>query len=101
MLYKLWEFIQLLLPYGLVLYMYRCNKSLPTTIKTRYGGGFKAVLITTDYGILFSNDKYIKNRAEALKKRKNQIESMNKQLLDELNSLTIDEREHLSEYFKD
>lgn len=101
MLFALWRFIQLLLPYGLVLYIYRRNKSLPTNIKTTYGKGFKAVLITTDYGVIYSDDKYIANRALELKKRKKQIEDMNNVLLDELNSMTVEERERLSEYFKE
>ena len=73
----------------------------PTTIRTKYGKGFKAVLITTEYGLLFSTDKYIANRALELKKRKNQIEDMNDKLLEELNSMTVEEREQLSEYFKE
>lgn len=101
MLFAIWRFIQLLLPYGLVLYIYSKNKALPTNIRTSYGKGLKAIMITTEYGILFSEDKYLSNRAEVLKKRKKEIDDMNAELLKELNSMTKEEKERLSEYFKE
>lgn len=95
MLYNLWRFIQLLLPYGLILHIYRCNKAMPANIKTRTGRNFRAILITTEYGIIFSDEKYIQNRTKRLKEKQKQVEAMNNALIDEINSLSFAERERL------
>ena len=95
MLFNLWKFIQLFLPYGFILWLYRQNKALQANIKTREGNNYKAILITEDYGILFSNDKYIKNRGAYLIKQKKLIEDRNNQVINELNSLSMIERERI------
>ena len=37
MLYKFWSWLQLWLPYGLILYMYKNNKALPSQLRLRNG----------------------------------------------------------------
>ena len=51
MLYKFWSWLQLWLPYGLILYMYKNNKALPSQLRLRNGRKLKAIMISTDYGI--------------------------------------------------
>lgn len=93
MLFNIWRFIQLLLPYGLILYMYRKNQALPANIRTRQGNNYKAMLITEDYGILFSEDKYIKNRSAYLMQQKKLLEQQSNIVINELNNLDFAERE--------
>ena len=95
MLFNLWRWIQLWLPYGLILWIYRRNQAIPTNIKTYEGNNYKAMLITEDYGILYSEDKYIRNRGQYLMEQKRQIEEQNKAVLDELNSLNMLAREDI------
>ena len=95
MLFNLWRWIQLWLPYGLILWIYRRNQAIPTNIKTYEGNNYKAMLITEDYGILYSEDKYIRNRGQYLMEQKRQIEEQNKAVLNELNSLNMLAREDI------
>jgi len=95
MLFKLWRWIQLWLPYGLILWMYRKNQAIPTNIRTYEGNNYKAMLISEDYGILFSEDKYIKNRGQYLMEQKRLIEERNNEVIRELNSLNVLAREDI------
>ena len=95
MLYRLWKIIQFLLPYGLVLWIYRQNKALPTNIRTREGNNYKAIMLTEDYGLLFSEDKYVRNRGRLLLKQKRLIEEENNRVIEELNSLNWQERDRI------
>lgn len=95
MIFNLWRFIQLLLPYGFILWLYRQNKALPTNIRTREGNNYKAILITQNYGLLFSEDKYIQNRGSYLMERKRLIENQNNEILNELNDLNFLERQRV------
>ena len=89
MIFKLWRWIQLWLPYGLILWMYRKNQAIPTNIKTYEGNNYKAMLITEDYGILFSENKYIQNRGKYLMEQKRLTEERNANIIRELNSLNV------------
>ena len=94
MLYNLWRWIQLwLIPYGLLLQIYRRNKALPANINTKYGRKLKAIMITTDYGLLFSDEKYIENRLQLLKQRQQKAFDENNLLMKEINELTMEQRE--------
>lgn len=95
MLFKLWRWIQLWLPYGFILWLYRRNQAIPTNIRTREGNNYKAILITEDYGLLFSVDKYVKNRGSYLMEQKRLLEQKNNQVITELNSLNMEERERI------
>lgn len=101
MLYAFWRFIQLLLPYWLVIFIHKRNKALPTNLKTREGNNYKAIMITNNCGIIFSEDEYIKNRAKFLKKQKALLDEYNKQIINEINSLPFEEREKLFGYLSD
>ena len=95
MLYNLWRFLQFLLPYGLVLWIYRQNKALPTNIRTREGNNYKAIMISENYGLLFSETKYVKNRGNLLLRQKRLIEEENNRVIEELNSLNWQERDRI------
>lgn len=95
MLYNIWRWIQLWLPFGLILHMYKYNKCLPTNIKTRHGLNLKAILITKDYGIICTQEEYIKNRGKLLKEKQAQVAKLNDSLMAEINSLSFEEREYL------
>ena len=97
MLFKLWRFIQLWLPYGIILWMYKQNRALPANIRTRDGNNYRAILITEDYGVLFSDDVYIKNRGKFLLKQKAQIEAENDAVIRELQDLNVYERMRIYE----
>lgn len=100
MLFKLWQWIQLWLPLGLLIKMYSNNKAIPTNIKTRSGRGLKAVMITTDFGILFSNEKYINDRVKKLMDKKKLLDSASDEILNEINSLSFNTRQELYELMK-
>lgn len=95
MIFAIWRWIQLWLPYGFILWLYRRNQALPTNIKTREGNNYKAILITEDYGVLFSETKYIQNRGRFLMAQKKLIEQKNNEVIKELNSLNFFERENI------
>lgn len=95
MIFAIWRWIQLWLPYGFILWLYRRNQALPTNIKTREGNNYKAILITEDYGLLFSETKYIQNRGRFLMAQKKLIEQKNNEVIKELNSLNFFERENI------
>lgn len=95
MWWKFIRFLQLCLPFGLVLYMYKADKALPTNIRTRTGRNLKAIMLTTEYGLLFSEEEYIKNRNKKLKEKQAQVNKLNDELMAEINSLSFEERERL------
>ena len=97
MLFKLWSFILLWLPYGVVLWMYKQNRALPANIRTRDGNNYRAILITEDYGVLFSDDVYINNRGKFLLKQKAHIEAENDAVIRELQDLNVYERMRIYE----
>ena len=73
MIYAIWRWIQLWLPYGLILHIYKNDKALPANIKMQNGRLLKAIMVTTDYGILFSEEKYIDNRLKRLIAKQKEI----------------------------
>lgn len=95
MLYKIWTFIQLLLPYWVVIQMYKHNKALPVNIKTRTGRTLKAIMVTTNYGILFDNGVYILNRGKHLQQQQKQLDEATQLIAKEINNLTFEAREEL------
>lgn len=95
MLFRIWKFIQLFLPFGLVIFMYKNNKSLPCNINLKNGRKLKAIMVTTDYGILFSYEKYVHNRLQKLKKEQERIFNYNNSLIKEINNLTFEQREEM------
>ena len=95
MIFWIWKKLQLLLPYGLVLWMYKANKALPTNIYTCEGNKYKAVMITENYGILVSETKYIKDRAKKLKALQMEAAMRNELLMAEINQLSMEEQRRL------
>lgn len=92
-LYHIWRFIQLLLPYWLVLNIYKTNKAIPTNIKTRSGRNLKAIMITDKYGVIFTEDIYIENRLHKLRQKQKQVDAINNELAKEINNLSFQSRE--------
>ena len=86
-------FIQLLLPYGFILNIYKRNKAIPTNIKTKSGRNLKAIMITDKYGVIFTEDIYIENRLHKLRQKQKQVDALNSQLANEINSLSFQARE--------
>lgn len=95
MLFKLWRLIQLLLPFGLIALMYGHRKSLPSNINLKNGRKLKAIMITTNYGILVSSEKYVKNRLQKLKQEQEKIFNYNNSLIKQINELTFEQREEM------
>lgn len=95
MLYNLWRFIQLWLPYWIILKIYQSHKALPTNIKTRQGNNLKAIMVTKNYGVIFTEDKYIQNRSRVLLQLQRQLDQQSNDITRELNSLSFMERESL------
>ena len=93
MLHSIWRFIQLILPYGIILHIYKRNKAIPTNIKTKSGRNLKAIMITDRYGVLFTEDVYIENRLHKLRQKQKQVDALNSQLANEINSLSFKARE--------
>lgn len=101
MIHALWRWIQLWLPYGLILFLYRNNKALPANIKMRTGRNLKAIMVTTDYGILFSEEKYIDNRLKRLVQKQKEVSQLNDILVKEINELDFIQKEQLLGNLKD
>ena len=94
MLYNLWRWVQLwILPLGWLLKIYEADKSLPAAIRTQSGRNYKAVLITTEYGLLFSEKEYIANRTKKLREMEYAIAQANDKFMNELNSLSPQEKQ--------
>lgn len=92
MWYKFLRFLQKLLPFGLVLAMYKSDPAIPAII-TKGGVHLKAIMLTNEYGLLFTEQVYTKNRTKKLREKQQELDKMNKDFLDELNSLTYAEKE--------
>lgn len=97
MLFNLWRFIQLCLPYWVVIQLHKRDRSLPANIKTRTGKLLRATMITNKYGILFTQEDYAKNRMEVLRLRQQKINEANQALVNELNELSFSAREAMAE----
>ena len=95
MLMWIWKKIQLFLPFGIIIYMYKNNKSIPANIRTRSGRMLHAIMITTDYGILYSDEVYIKNRTKVLKQMQQSLLHKSQQVEREINNLSFEEKELL------
>lgn len=95
MIYAIWRWIQLWLPYGLILHIYKNDKALPANIKMQNGRLLKAIMVTTDYGILFSEEKYIDNRLKRLVAKQKEISNTNDLLIKEINELDFIQKERL------
>lgn len=95
MIYAIWRWIQLWLPYGLILHIYKNDKALPANIKMQNGRLLKAIMVTTDYGILFSEEKYIDNRLKRLIAKQKEISNTNDLLIKEINELDFIQKERL------
>jgi hypothetical protein len=95
MIHALWRWLQLLLPFGLLLHIYRNHKALPANIKMQNGRLLKAIMITTDYGLLFSEEKYVDNRLKRLVAKQKEISHVNDLLVKEINELDFIQKEQL------
>ena len=95
MLFAIWRFIQLWLPYWLIIKIYSSNKALPANIKTKSGRTLKAIMINDKNGILFTNEEYINNRAKKLRQQQLIINNASAQLSQEINSLSFELREDI------
>jgi len=95
MIYKLWAWLQLWLPFGLILHIYKNNKALPSNIKMRSGRNLKAIMVSTEYGVIFTEEKYVTNRLKNLLKKQKEISNINDVLIKEINELDFIQREYL------
>ena len=93
MLYKLWNLIQVWLPYWVILKIYEQSRALPAKIRTKSGRNLKAIMITTEYGILFTERKYVHNRLKKLREKQLKLENINTELANEINNLSFEARE--------
>lgn len=94
MLYSIWRWIQIwIIPYGWLLKFYSGRKSLPANINLANGRKLKALMITNDYGILFSEERYVANRLKVLKQRQQEVFTENNLLTKEINELSFKQRE--------
>lgn len=95
MLYNIWRFIQLFLPYILLIKIYKNNKAIPANIRTRTGRKLRAIMVTNDYGLLFREETYIANRGKILKERQAELDKLSNNIIREINELSFEERESL------
>lgn len=96
MLYSIWRWIQMwIIPFGLLIQMNKGKDVLPSNIKLRNGRKLKALMITNDYGILFSEEKYTEHRLKKLLAQQRYISDLNVKLTAEINDLSIQQKEFL------
>ncbi len=93
MLYKIWQYIQMWLPFWLIISMSKHNRAVPANIKTRNGKILKAVMVTPQYGVLFMEKDYLQNRVLFLKKQQDALNNALNKIAEEMNSLSFDARE--------
>lgn len=95
MIFAIWRWLQLFLPYGFILWLYKSNKALPSILTTFSGRKLKVVMVTNDYGILVSMDKYVHNRLLKLKQAQKKAFDTSNLLQNEINNLAMEAREQL------
>ena len=93
MLFKLLDFLKMLLPFRILVWIYRNKKALPAVIKTKSGKLLKVVMINTRYGLLYTDTDYTKNRLKVLRQYQDELNAKSKQITEELNSMSIEARE--------
>jgi len=93
MLFKLWELIQMWLPFWLVIQLNKTNKAVKANIKTRSGKLLKAIMVTPQYGLLFMEKDYLQNRVAVLKRRQDSLNTALAAIAAEMNSLSFEARE--------
>ena len=89
------DYLKLWLPYGLILWLYAGQKGLPANIKLKSGRNLRATMITTEYGIIYTKERY---EAERLAKLKREAELTAKKydaISREINSLGFEAREEM------
>ena len=92
---KFFEFIKLWLPYGLVLWLYAGQKGLPANIRLKSGRNLRAVMITTEYGVIYTKEKYNAERLAVLK-REAEITARKYDIISkEINNLGFEAREEM------
>ena len=95
MLYWIWNKIQMWLPFWLLVKIYSGKKGLPANIKLRSGRNLRAIMINTEYGVLFTSEKYDVARLSKLKKTSEELMQA-KNLVDrEINGLGFEVKEQL------
>lgn len=95
MLFAIWRFIQMWLPYWVIIKIYKSKKALPANIKTRSGRKLRAIMVTDKYGLLFTSQTYIENRTKKLREQQIRINNANEALTKEMNSLSFEAREDI------
>ena len=93
MLYKLLNFLKMCLPYIVVVNLYRFRQDIPVNFRSKSGNSFSAVMINSDYGILYSRSLYVSNRAKFLKEKQKKLNEETDKLLKEINALSFETRE--------
>lgn len=95
MLYWIWNKLKLFMPFGLLLWLYKGKKGLPTNIKLRSGRNMKAVMLTTEYGLLFTLERYNAARLEKLKETSDNLAKAKAEIDKEINGLSFEVKEEL------
>jgi hypothetical protein len=75
--------------------MYKGNKSLPIVLITNSGNKYRLVMADVNYGIAICQEGYDKNRLQNLKLASEIVAQKQKDILDEINMLTFEQKEQL------
>ena len=95
MLYWIWEKIQLCLPLCVLLWMHKGKKGLPANIRLGSGRNLRAFMLTTKYGLLYTEEEYDKERLRKLKETSDRLAMVKADIDKELNGLSFEVREEL------
>ena len=95
MIYWIWDKIKFLLPYGLIIKLYKNKKSLPITFETKSGNIYRCILVDFNYGIIYSSNKYDKQRLKSLLDAQKTLADEADKIMLEINQLSFEGRERL------
>ena len=101
MFYWLWNKIKFLMPYGLLINIYKNKKALPISFETNSGNIYKCILLDFNYGIIYNSNKYDENRLNTLLNTQRILSQKSNEIMNEINELSFDTRERLIDMKED
>lgn len=95
MLMWIWDRLKLFLPYIVLVGLAKGKKGLPANIRLKSGRNLRAIMLTTEYGLLFAEEIYTDSRLKELKAASETLARAKAEIDKELNGLSFEVKEEL------
>lgn len=95
MLMWIWQKIKLLLPFIVIINMYKRNNNIGKVIQLQSGNELVPIMVTNEYGVLVMRSRYDELRAKKLKQTYEQLSKALYAVKAELDSLSFSTKEEL------